>query len=277
MRKFNVRIGRYVLCMTEFIQQDLSGARFDKVLLAGADFHEVRLNDAHFRDVDLRGLDVRGAVLTGTLRGVEFWDVELSGEIGRLVVNGVEVGPYVEAELDRRMPERVQMRPTDPDGFRTGFATIERLWDVTVERARTFPPEALHRSVDGEWSFIQTLRHLGFATACWMGMALGDPKPWHPYDLPWDEAPGWDDVPWDREIQPSLDEVLAVRAERRALIHRVLDGLTTDELERVVSPIANGHPPETVPVAQCLRVVLNEEWEHRLYAERDLTVIEEEG
>jgi len=27
------------------------------------------------------------------------------------------------------------------------------------------PPEALHRSVDGEWSFIQTLRHLGFATA----------------------------------------------------------------------------------------------------------------
>ena len=108
-------------------------------------------------------------------------------------------------------------------------------------------------------------------------MALGDPKPWHPFDLPWDEAPGWEDVPWDREMQPSLDEVLAVRAERRALIHGVLHGLTQNELDRVVSPIANGHPPETVPVAQCLRVVLNEEWEHRLYAERDLTVIEEEN
>jgi hypothetical protein len=263
--------------MSEFVQQDLSGSRFDQVHLAGADFHQVRLNGAHFRDVDLRDLDVRGAVLTGKLRGVEFWDVELSGEIGKLVVNGVEVGPYVEAELDRRMPERVLMRPTDPEGFRTGFATIERLWDGTVERARALPPEALHRSVDGEWSFIQTLRHLGFATACWMGMALGDPQPWHPYDLPWNEAPGWDDVPWDREIQPGLDEVLAVRAERRALIHRVLDGLTTDELDRVVSPIANGHPPETVPVRTCLRVVLNEEWEHRLYAERDLAIIEQEG
>jgi hypothetical protein len=162
--------------MSEFIQQDLSGSRFDQVHLAGADFHQVRLNGAHFRDVDLRDLDVRGAVLTGKLRGVEFWDVELSGEIGKLVVNGVEVGPYVEAELDRRMPERVLMRPTDPEGFRTGFATIERLWDGTVERARALPPEALHRSVDGEWSFIQTLRHLGFATACWMGMALGDPQ-----------------------------------------------------------------------------------------------------
>jgi hypothetical protein len=261
--------------MTEFIQQDLSGARFDQVLLTGTDFHAVRFNDAHFRDVDLRGIDVRGAVMSGKLRGVELWDVEVSGEIGRLVVNGVDVGPYVEAELDRRMPERVLMRPTDPEGFRAGFATIERLWDDTVARARTFPSEALHRSVDGEYSFIQTLRHLGFATACWMGMALGDPRPWHSYDLPWDEAPGWDDVPWDREIQPGLDEVLAVRAERRALIHGVLDGLTRNELDRVVSPIANGHPPETVPVAQCLRVVLNEEWEHRLYAERDLTAIEE--
>jgi len=263
--------------MSEFIQQDLSGARFDQVLLTGTDFHEVRFNDAHFRDVDLRGIDVRGAVMTGKLRGVELWDVELSGEIGRLVVNGVDVGPYVEAELDRLMPERVLMRPSDPDGFRTGFATIERLWDGTVERAQRLPPEALHRSVDGEYSFIQTLRHLGFATACWVGMALGDPKPWHPFDLPWDEAPGWEDVPWDREIQPSLDEVLAVRAVRRALIHGVLDGLTQNELDRVVSPIANGHPPETVPVAKCLRVVLNEEWEHRLYAERDLTAIEEEN
>lgn len=263
--------------MTEFSQQDLSGARFDQVVLTRADFHEVRLNDAHFRDVDLRGIDVRGAVMTGTLRGVEIWDMELSGEIGRLVVNGVEVGPYVEEELDRRMPERVLMRPTEPEGFRTGFATIERLWDGTVERARRLPPEALHRSVDGEWSFIQTLRHLGFATACWMGMALGDPKPWHPYDLPWSEAPGWDDVPWDKEVEPSLDEVLAVRMERRALIHRVLHDLTPEELDRVVSPIANGHPAETVPVRTCLRVVLNEEWEHRLYAERDLSIIEEES
>jgi hypothetical protein len=33
---------------------------------------------------------------------------------------------------------------------------------------------------------------------------------------------------------------------------------------------------EGVPVKDCLRTVLNEEWEHRLYAERDLTTLERE-
>ena len=261
--------------MSEFIQQDLSGARFDQVRLTGATFHKVRLNGAHLRDVDLRDIVVHGAVLSGRMRGVEFWDLELDGEIGRLTVNGVAVKPLVEAELDRQMPDRVLMRPTDPDGFRKGFTTIQGTWDATVERARTLPEEALHRSVDGEWSFIQTLRHLNFATVCWVGMVVGDPSPWHPLDLPWDEAPGWDGVPWDREIQPSLDEVLAVRAERRSLIQGVLDSLTSEELERQVSALGPGQPEDgPFSVAQCLRVVLNEEWEHRLFAERDLTIIE---
>ncbi len=74
-------------------------------------------------------------------------------------------------------PTVALMRPTDPDGFRTGFATIQALWDGTVERARTFPAEALHRSVDGEWSFIQTLRHLNFATVCWVGHGRRRPQP----------------------------------------------------------------------------------------------------
>lgn len=259
----------------EFFQEDLSGARFEQVVLTGATFQKVRLNDAYLRDVDLRGIAVHGAVITGRMRGVEFWDLELNGEIRHLTVNGVDVGPLVEAELDRQMPDRVLMRPTDPDGFRRGFATIQGLWDGTVERSRTFPAEALHRSVDGEWSFIQTLRHLNFATVCWVGMVVGDASPWHPLDLPWDEAPGWDGVPWDREALPSLDEVLAVRAQRRALIQALLDALTPEALERTVSALGPGQPeggPFTV--AQCLRVVLNEEWEHRLYAERDLTIIE---
>jgi hypothetical protein len=31
---------------------------------------------------------------------------------------------------------------------------------------------------------------------------------------------------------------------------------------------------EDLPVRDCLLVVLREEWEHRLYAERDLTALE---
>ena len=56
------------------------------------------------------------------------------------------------------------MRPDDADGFREAWAILERLWEETVARARTFPEAELHRSVDDEWSFIQTLRHLNFAT-----------------------------------------------------------------------------------------------------------------
>jgi hypothetical protein len=261
--------------MTEFIQQDLSGARFDQVLLEGATFSDVRFNDARMRHVDMRGIDVHGGVITGKMTGIEFWDLELSGEVVRLVVNGVDVGPLVEAELDRRMPERPLMRPTDADGFRTGFATIWGLWNGTVDHARTLRPEALHRSVDGEWSFIQTLRHLNFAAVCWVGMVVGDGNPWHPLDLPWDEAPGWEGVPWDKEAKPGLDEVLAVRAQRQALIQGVLDALTPEGLDRQVSALGPGQPEEgPFSVAQCLRVVLNEEWEHRLYAERDLAIIE---
>ena len=67
---------------------------------------------------------------------VEVPDLEIQGELGRLVVNGVDVVDYVEAELDRRTPERALMRPTDADGFREAFSVLDRLWAGTVERAR---------------------------------------------------------------------------------------------------------------------------------------------
>jgi len=137
---------------------------------------------------------------------------------------------------------------------------------------------ALHRSVDDEWSFSQTLRHLNFASAAWVGrMILGTASPWHPLDLPWDEAPGRDGIPWDREARPSLDEVLRVRSERQAMVREVMESLTDEQLASEVTRTEPGWPQaENFPVKECLRIVLNEEWEHRLYAERDLTSMEKE-
>jgi hypothetical protein len=252
--------------MTDFTEQDLSGSTFRRVLLT----------DALIQDVDLSRTRIRSAYLDGVrMTGVEVPDLEIYGELGRLVVNGVDVVPLVEAELDRRTPERVLMRPTDLAGFREAFEVVDRLWAGTVERARALPPERLHEQVGGEWSFIETLRHLGFAHACWVGgVVLADPSPWHPLDLPWDEAPVVDGVPWDRDVRPSLDEVLALRAERRATVAAVLDDLDDEGLAR---PVSSATPfladAEGLTVAQCLRVVLNEEWEHRLYAERDLALL----
>ena len=154
--------------MAEFDHQDMRGSRF----------YEVDLRDSSFREVYFKNVTMRGCLLD---------DVSIDGEFRNLVLNGVDVAPLVEAELDRREPERVKMRPTDPDGFREAWDIVERLWAGTVDRARSFPPEQLHESVDGEWSFIETLRHLAFATDAWVRRGvLGDPSPWDPLDLPWD-------------------------------------------------------------------------------------------
>jgi hypothetical protein len=262
--------------MTEFHDQDLSGARFERVNLREASFSQVHLNDARLRRVDLTGAEVKGAKLHHVkLRGVELYDVDITGDLDTVIVNGVDIAPLVEAELNRRDPERAKMRPADIEGFKEAWSILQRLWVGTIETARSMPSDALHTSVDGEWSFIQTLRHLNFASAAWVGrMILGDPSPWHPLDLPWDEAPGWEGIPWDREARPTLEEVLEVRRERQAMVGGVIESLTDEQLASHVSRTEPGWPQtEQFPFKECLLIVLNEEWEHRRYAERDLAAL----
>lgn len=226
---------------------------------------------AHIEHTDLRAISFHHVRFVG----LELVDVEITGEIEGVTINGVDVGPLVEVELDRRMPDRAKMRPTTVEGFQEAWATLERLWAETVDRARALPPELLHERVRDEWSFIETLRHLGFASAAWVSrMVLGDAVPWHPLDLPWDEAPGWDGIPWDREARPSLDEVLAVRHRRQAMVRDVITALTPEQLDETVTRTEPGWPQrEDFPLAQCLAIVVNEEWHHRLYAERDLDAL----
>jgi hypothetical protein len=262
--------------MTEFVEQDLNGARFERVSLRSASFSQVHLNDARLRRVDLTGAEVTSAKLHHVkLHGVELYDVDITGDLNNVIVNGVDIAPLVEAELNRRDPERAKMSPDDVEGFKEAWRILERLWAGTVETARSLPAETLHTSVDGEWSFIQTLRHLNFASAAWVGrMILGNPSPWHPLDLPWDEAPGWEGIPWDREARPTLAEVLEVRRQRQAMVAGVIESLTEQQLASHVSRTEPGWPQsDDFPLKECLKIVLNEEWEHRRYAERDLAAL----
>ena len=253
--------------MSEFIGDNLSGSRFEDADLTGATFRRVDFTGARLDSADLTGVKIRGSLIV---------DVEISGDIENLRVMGVDVAPLVEAELDRRYPDRGRMRPTDADGFRTAWQILEGLWGETVRRAEALPADLLHERVDGEWSFIQTLRHLVFATDAWVRRAiLGDPAPWDPLDLPYDDMDVAIDVPRDYEARPTLDEVLSLRAARMATVRRVLADLTDEQLAGMTEAVTEpGYPePESFPVRRCLQAILSEEWQHRLFAERDLDVV----
>jgi hypothetical protein len=254
--------------VAEFGADDLSGSTFDWTDLSGSTFRAASLSDVTIRGTDLHRV---------RMRGVELYDVDITGDVQGLRINGIDVTDHLAEQMRLRHPDLALMRPDDPAGFRSAWTLLESQWDGTVERARRLPPERLHERVDDEWSFVETLRHLSFATAAWVLRAVeGDPTPWHPLDLPWDEAPSGRGFPRDLDARPPLEEVLELRASRQAAVRRVLDGLTDDALAAEVTPPDDGSwpPARTFPVKECLSIVLNEEYWHRQYAERDLAVLE---
>jgi Pentapeptide repeats (8 copies) len=96
-----------VIAMTDFRDQDLTGARFENV----------SLRRASRRIVDLSGAQLRSVMLHGTrMRGVELCDVDIYGELQHVVINGVDIAPLVEAELNRRMPDRAKCVPATATG-----------------------------------------------------------------------------------------------------------------------------------------------------------------
>jgi len=245
----------------------------DFLELSGTTYERVRLRDAGIGWVDISGVRVHhGGLRDLRLRGVEIEDVEIDGELRNVVINGIDVAPLVEAEMARRDPDYARTRPTDAEGYRDAWDMLEQRWAETVARARRLDESRLHERVDDEWSFIETLRHLLYATDAWVNRVyLGDPDPWDPLDLPFDTLR---DLQWDHEVdvRPSLDEVLALRADRQATVRRVLADLTDEDLAGTTTPVeGRGWPPaDGYSVSEALWIILNEEYHHRRYAERDL-------
>jgi hypothetical protein len=238
------------------------------------------LRGAEFVDVDLRGARFVGADLSGVvMRGVEVRKTEIDapwlfdGE-NFLRVNGVDVIPLVDAELNRRFPGRADRRAGDPDGLRTAWAALERTWTATLERVAAMPAGTVDVSVAGEWSFAQTLRHLVLATDMWLGRAILEiEQPFHPIGQ---TDTGTEDDGLDMSVfttvKPSYAEVLDVRAGRVAMVR---DFLATVTPEVLAATRKNPHSPEhSETVLSCLHVILEEEWEHHRYAVRDLDAIE---
>jgi hypothetical protein len=78
----------------------------------------------------------------------------------------------------------------------------------------------------------------------------------------------------DGTANPGLDEILEVRSQRMDDVKATIQGLDAQELGRICEPPARlGHPTKAHSVLKCLHVILDEEWEHNRYANRDLEVL----
>ena len=249
-----------------------------------AGYHDDGTNDA-FRGASFTVADLAGATFLdcdmSNVKIVDSWlvDVSVSGYLSNFVVNGVDVTQFVDAELDRRHPERVQLRTiTSANDFRAMWATIEGLWSDAGARAELLPEPALHDRVDDEWSFVETLRHLVFITDSWASRTiLDEPMPFHRLGMPQTAYAPTDAATLGMHLDshPSYSEVEQARADRMAVVRGLVDDLTDPELERICtrSP-APGYPEEGRPVGECLGVVMEEECEHHRFAVRDLAILE---
>ncbi|MHA3701044.1 DinB family protein [Jatrophihabitans sp. YIM 134969] len=234
-----------------------------------ARFEDEDLTDAEFRECDLTRARMIGVVVQ---------DVVIDGLVRNLVVNGVEVSAYVEAELDRRHPVRVLNRSDDPDDLRNAYRQLQEAWRATVERLRRMPSGSEHRQVAGEWSAVQTLRHLVFVHDSWFRRCcLGSTRPFTAMGLASPFVPDQEEQGLDPAADPSLDDVLVVREAQAAELEHWLAGVTSTDLSAPAPvPAGPGWPPYAAgrSVLQCLQVVLNEEHEHHGFCVRDLDLLE---
>ena len=240
---------------------------------------------ATFSRVDLSGVTVRDSDVRG-LRIVASWvdEVVLNGHegVGRVVVDDVEVTGFVRAELDRRNPERVLIREMRSVAeVRSAWSVVGQRWDDALGHAATLPEALLHQRVDGEWSFVETMRHLVFAVDIWVGRMLDDePGAFHPLGLPPTDTTdaGAAEMGLTREARPSFAEVEALHRLARGRFDDTLARVTDADLATVrTAVLAPDWGEESFPVFECLRVVVNEHAEHLRFALRDLSALEADG
>jgi hypothetical protein len=236
--------------MPEEFEGDLTGSVF-----WGAD-----LSGATFRDVNLTDVKISHAWIV---------NADIDALVDNLVINGVDVTAYVN-ERDEWYPLRGMLRPSDPEGMRAAWAALEAEWATTIARAQALPEEKLHESVNGEFSFVETLRHLVFAVDKWFTVpVLGEQ--FDPIGLP---NRGSLDFPWpglDYSLRPSVAQALAVRADRATRLRNYLATIAATDFTRPIDVLENGPNP----LLECIYTVFEEEFWHNRYALRDLAALEE--
>jgi hypothetical protein len=226
--------------------------------LAGSVFWGADLKGTTFRDVDLTGARISHAW---------FVDVEIDALVDRVVINGVDVTAYVN-EHDAWYPLRAMIRPSTVDDMRAAWQAMEAAWAVAITRARALPDQAIDESVNSEWSFVQTVRHMVMAIDKWFTVPVLGER-FSPIGLP---NTGSLDFPFpgiDLTVRPSAGEALSVLADRYAKVRSFIATVDPRDLDRTIEVLENGPHP----LREGLLTVFEEAFWHLRYASRDLDVL----
>ena len=93
------------------------------------------------------------------------------------------------------------------------------------------PRGSEEQRVGGEWSAVETQRHLVFVHDSWFRRCcLGSTEPFTAIGLASEFVPDQEEQGLDRAAAPSLDEVLAARDVQGAELERWLSTVTADQL-----------------------------------------------
>ena len=242
-----VGYGDYIRVMEDhknarFVEADFSGARFH-----GVNFSNVKISDAWLFNVDISGL------------------------VGNLSVNGIDVSAYVEAELNKRHPERLLLVPFDPDGMRTAWEAVERFAAATLDRARAcLPTTSTSRSTTSGRTSRRSDISCSQPTAGSPAPCSPRPNPFHPLGLP---NPPIDEVPPPCSI--STPSRPSTRCWPSAAGGWTASPNTSSASTPTSSPGRCRHrTAASTSVMSCLHIVFREEWWHDQYANRDLAILE---
>jgi hypothetical protein len=149
--------------------------KFENSNMAGVVFHNVNLAGAEFNDVNLAGARIHNA----NLSNLSIEDAFIKG----FTVFGFSIDQLIEAELDRRDPERARLRMADCCDPECVRAVLQHLGEVRAEFAAflraTEPGRLTTQPAPDQWSAVENLRHLIFAEDMYLNRwLLKNNEPW---------------------------------------------------------------------------------------------------